>query len=467
MKSVKQMKHRIYIPLSALLTTLLLGVCLGSATAQEPVSYTLKEILGVALENNNNVVKAKYDYEEGKAKTKEIKSAALPQVNINADLSDNVIRQALVFPKMFSDPTAGPDDYAVLRAGMQYSSSVSAQASQQLFNKSVLTGIKAAKISEDYYDYNIQRTEEEVIQQVSTLFYQAASLQAQRVVLEGTLDQTQKNLAITTDRFQNGVAKKLDVDRINVNLINLQTQLRSIDDSYASVINQLKLAAGLDMNLPVALNVPLVLDTATYHYDPAITMTEWNWENKVEFKQLSTQLSLYDLERKNFSAGYYPTLSAFANYTYTGQSNDFIFSGGANPLWFDVASVGIKMQIPVFDGLNKSAKVQQSKIRRMKTERDMTYTRLASNMAYQNALKSFETSYTSYLAQKDNVALANSVYDVTLQNYNEGVSPLTDLLQAEYSKIQSQSQLIESLLKVKQAEVALLKSKGEIKNLLN
>jgi outer membrane protein len=103
----------------------------------------------------------------------------------------------------------------------------------------------------------------------------------------------------------------------------------------------------------------------------------------------------------------------------------------------------------------------------MKTERDMTYTRQQSNMAYQNALKSFETSYTSYLAQKDNVALANSVYDVTLQNYNEGVSPLTDLLQAEYSKIQSQSQLIESLLKVKQAEVALLKSKGEIKNLLN
>ena len=63
------------------------------------------------------------------------------------------------------------------------------------------------------------------------------------------------------------------------------------------------------------------------------------------------------------------------------------------------------MNIPVFDGLNKSAKVQQSKIRRMKTERDMTYTRQQSNMAYQNALKSFETSYTSYVAQKDNVAL--------------------------------------------------------------
>ena len=464
MESIKHMKHKIKISLS--LTIVLLTLCVGVTVAQQPVSYALKDILGVALENNNNVIKAKYDFEEGQAKTKEIKSAALPQININADMSDNVVRQAMVFPKMFADPTAGPNDYAVVRAGMQYSTSVSAQANQQLFNKSVLTGIKAAKVSEDYYSYNIARTEEEVIQQVATLFYQAASLQAQRHVLETTLSQTQKNLAITTDRYQNGVARKVDVDRINVNLTNLQTQLRSIDDSYANTINQLKLAAGLDMNLAIKVNVPLVLDTATYQYDPAITISEWNWENKIEFKQLSTQLSLYDLERKNFSAGYYPTISAFAHYTYTGQSNDFIFSGGADPLWFDVASVGVKMQIPVFDGLNKSAKVQQSRIRRMKTERDMTYTRQQSNMAYQNALKSFETSYTSYLAQKDNVALANSVYDVTLQNYNEGVSPLTDLLQAEYSKIQSQSQLIESLLKVKQAEVALLKSKGEIKNLL-
>jgi outer membrane protein len=467
MELMQHMKHKIQILKTTPVIFTLLTFCAGMTMAQQPVSYRLKDILKVAVENNNNVVKAKYDYEEGLAKTKEVKSAALPQVNINGDLSDNVIRQALVFPKMFSDPNAGPDDYAVLRAGMQYSTSISAQATQQLFNKSVLTGIKAAKVSEDYYNYNITRTEEEVIQQVSTLFYQAASLQAQRMVLDSTLSQTQKNLSITMDRYRNGVARKLDVDRINVNLTNLQTQIRSIDDSYASIINQLKLAAGLDMNAMIEVNEPLVYNATTYQYDPAITMSEWKWENKVEFKQLSTQLSLYDLERKNFSAGYYPTLSAFANYTYTGQSNDFIFSKGANPLWFDVASIGVKINIPVFDGLNKSAKVQQSKIRRMKTERDMIYTRDASNMAYQNAMKSFETSYTSYLAQKDNVALANSVYDVTLQNYNEGLSPLTDLLQAEYSRIESQSQLIEALLKVKQAEVALLKSKGEIKTLLN
>jgi outer membrane protein len=429
--------------------------------------YELKQVLEMAIHANNNIVKARYDYEEGKARTKQVKSAALPQININADLSDNVIRQAFIFPKAIADPTAGSDDYLVLRAGMQYSLSTSAQVTQQLFNKSVLTGIKAAKASEEFYQNNIARTEEEVILQTSTLFYQAASLQAQREVLESNLEQTNKNLKITSDRFANGLARKLDVDRLKVNVANLQTQLRTIDDNHSSIMNQLKLSIGMDVNAPIEISEPLLADSATYQMDPSLLTNGWSFENRIEYRQLNNQINLYDLERKNFSSGYFPTLSIYGSYTYNGQSNDFVLASQANSLWFDIASVGVKLSVPVFDGFNKSAQIQQSRIRRMKVERDLAFVKQQSNMEYMNAGKSFETSYQSYLAQKENVELANSVYDVTLQNYNEGVSPLTDLLQAETSRIQAQSQLIESLLKVKQAEVALLKAKGEIKTLLN
>lgn len=466
MEYIKHMKSDRFVRMVPL-TLMVLVLSMSFATAQTPATYTLKDMLKVALENNNNIIKAKYDYEEGELKTKEVKSSALPQININADLTDNVIQQAFVFPAMLGDPNAGPDEYAVLRAGMQYSTSITAQATQQLFNKSVFTGIKAAKVSEDFYRQNIERTEEEVISQVARLFYQSSSLKAQRLVLESTLEQTQKNLRITTDRFEAGLARKVDVDRLKVSVTNLQTQLRSIDDSYSNLLNQLKLVAGLDVETEIEVSEPVLEDNSSYLIDPALASAELTWENKIEYKQLSTQLSLYDLERKNFSSGYYPTLSAFANYTYTGQSNDFVLSGNANPLWFDVASIGLRLSIPVFDGLAKSSRVQQSKIHRIKTERDMKFTEQQANMEFQNAMKTYQTSYENYVAQKENVALANSVYDVTLQNYNEGVSPLTDLLQAESSRIQAQSQLIESLLGVKQAEVALLKAKGEIKNLLN
>lgn len=450
-----------------LLVLLIIGTFAASGVNAQQQPYTLKQVLEMAVQANNNIVKAKYDYEEGEAKTRQVKAGALPQVNVNADLTDNVIRQAFIFPKAFADPTAGPDEFMVLRAGMQYGLSTTASATQQLFNKSLMTGIKAAKASEEYYRNNIVRTEEEVILQTSNLFYQAASLQAQREVLQSNLGQTNKNLKITTDRFQNGLARKLDVDRLKVNVANLQTQMRTVDDNYSNILNQLKLSIGLDVNTAIELSEPILTDSAAYEINPALVQDDWKFENKIEYRQLTNQINLYDLERKNFAAGYFPTISAYGNYTYNGQSNDFILKSGSNPLWFDIASVGLKLSLPVFDGFSKSAQIQQSKIRRMKTERDLAFTRQQSNMEYLNATKSFETSFESYQAQKENVALANSVYDVTLQNYNEGVSPLTDLLQAETSRIQAQSQLIESLLKVKQAEIALLKSKGEIKTLLN
>lgn len=449
------------------LLVFLMGFGVSMAQAQEPKSYTLKEALELALRQNSAIVKAQYDYQEGEARTKQVKSAAYPQVNINADLTDNVIRQAFVFPMAFADPNAGADDYMVLRAGMQYSLSTTASVSQQLFNKSVLTGIKAAKASEEFYENNIVRTEEQVIMQTSNLFYQVASLQAQREVLQSNLDQTKKNLNITSDRFENGLARKLDVDRLKVTVANIETQLRSVDDAYSNLLNQLKLSMGVDVNTPVEISEALLENTSDYVVNPELATDDFEFKNKVEYRQLMNQINLYELERKNGAAGYFPTLSAFANYTYNGQSNQFFLSSGSKPIWFDIASIGLKLSLPVFDGFNKSAQMQMSKIRRMKVEEDLAFTKQQSNMEYLNAMKSLETSFASYNAQRENVSLANSVYDVTLQNYNEGVSPLTDLLQAETSRIQAQSQLIESLLKVKQAEIALLKSKGEIKNLLN
>src|SRR5690606_21719098 len=191
------------------------------------------------------------------------------------------IQQAFVFPAALGDPNAGPDEYRVLRAGMQYSASVTASATQQLFNQSVLTGIKAAKVSEDFYNHNIARTEEEVIQSVATLFYQASSLDAQRKVLESTLEETRKNLKITTDRYEAGVARKLDVDRIKVAVTNLETQLRSVDDSYSNLINQLKLVAGLKVDAALELEEPFGDDVTAYQIDPTLTADDWAFENKI------------------------------------------------------------------------------------------------------------------------------------------------------------------------------------------
>jgi outer membrane protein len=381
--------------------------------AQEVQRYSLRQCIQQAMKENVSILKAQLDEDEGKQKTKEVTATAFPQINATGELIDNVLRQAFVFPAALGDPNAGPDDYIVLRGGLQYTASINVQANQQIFNQSLFTGIKAARVSEDYYRLNRERIEEETIYQVASLFYRVAALKTQQIVLETNQEELQKSLTITNDRFNNGLARKLDADRLRVSLTNIQTQLATMKDTYNVLISQLKLLIGLnkDFAFDIDFQLPTDLDSAFLNYTPGTLDTEFVWEDKIEYKQLTTQRSLYQLERKNYSAGYYPTLSAFASYTYQGQTNSFFLSGDSNPLWFDVASIGLRLNIPIFDGLRKPAQMQQSRIRQIKTEKDLAFVKQQSSAISENATRSLEVNYKNFQAQRQNVQLANSIYD--------------------------------------------------------
>src|SRR5690349_21351194 len=105
--------------------------------------YTLKQCLDYALESNAKIDKARYDFHEGEEKTREVKAQALPQVGGSASYTDNLIVPSLVIGDQ------------VIKMGAQYNTNIGAEASQQLFNQSVFTGIRAAKVSEEYYNQNL------------------------------------------------------------------------------------------------------------------------------------------------------------------------------------------------------------------------------------------------------------------------------------------------------------------------
>lgn len=446
---MRRVKKSIVV-LTAAAITLIMGVAQG----QDSLKLNLKQSLGIALKENNQIVKAQYDSEEGIYKTREITAQALPQINASAGYTNNLIVPSLVINDQ------------VIRAGLQYNTTLSAEATQQVFNQSVFTGIKAARVSEEYYNQNLERTEENVIQQTALLFYQTVAIQAQRNVLASNIQEVEKNLRIAEDRFKNGLLRKIDVDRLRVNKTNLNTQLLSLDNSYARSLNQFKLTVGIDLATPVVLDVPVISTTEMYNVDPYLINSEWQWEKKIEFQQFNTQLKLYDLERQSYASGYFPTLSAFARYSRTGVSSELMIPSD-NSNWYNTSAVGLTLSVPVFDGFRKSSQIQQSKIHRVKTERDMSYTKQASQTNHTDALNALRTNYSNYLAQMENVELAGEVFKVITQNYNEGISPLTEMLDAETSYLIAQNQLIGALLKVKEAEVDLLKAKGEVKNLLN
>jgi outer membrane protein len=98
------------------------------ALAQEAASdgnYSLQEMLELALEHHVEIRKADLSILEGQQKVREVKAQALPQLNGNANLTDNLLLPVLILPGEF---TGNPGTVSQVRIGTQYNFAASASA---------------------------------------------------------------------------------------------------------------------------------------------------------------------------------------------------------------------------------------------------------------------------------------------------------------------------------------------------
>ncbi len=66
-----------------------------------------------------------------------------------------------------------------------------------------------------------------------------------------------------------------------------------------------------------------------------------------------------------------------------------------------------------------------------------------------------------------NVELAQKVLNNTRSNYQLGLAPLTDLLDAQNALSEAQNNHVAAMLNYRVAEIQLIKSKGMLKTLMN
>ena len=81
-------------------------------------------------------------------------------------------------------------------------------------------------------------------------------------------------------------------------------------------------------------------------------------------------------------------------------------------------------------------------------------------------LHQIENALITIRIQEENVALAKDVLENIQNNYKNGIAPLTDLLNAETAFTEAENNYTSALLDYKLAEVALIKSQGELTSLL-
>jgi outer membrane protein TolC len=189
-------------------------------------------------------------------------------------------------------------------------------------------------------------------------------------------------------------------------------------------------------------------------------------DRRVELDQLNTQIQLQQYDLKNNTSQYMPTIDFVANTRRNGAGNEFnqVFQ---SQNWFGSSLLGIAMNIPIFDGLSKSARIQKNRIVINQLENQRFY----QNDNFKNEIFTAKTNLRNNLnildVQLDNLELAKEVFEIARIKYQEGVGSNLEVVDADGALIEAEINYLAALYDGLISKVDLEKALGLLKADLN
>jgi outer membrane protein len=423
-------------------------------------SFTLKECINYSNTNNSNIKIAGYDVTISQKKVNEQIGTMLPQVDASGSYTDNLKLSTTVLP---GELMGQPGTQIPVTMGTKHNLSGSVQLTQKIFDPTFGIALNAAKISKQLSEQTLEKTSEQTAYNISITYYQTLVIEKQLNSLRATLVASEKLLESAELKYKNGMAKKVDVDKIRVSYNNTKSQLQQNELSYRQSLNTLKYEMGMPVdNTIVLLDTVLNINIQTLEAQA----DSFSVDRHIDYQLQKTNLIIYEMDKKRNKAGYLPSLSFSASYGFSAMRNKFDFteSGGD---WYPNSSIGITLKVPIFDGLQRNAKISQSKLNIEKSMENIRLTEQSIKVELSNSEIQYRNAVDNIHNEKDNLDLAENVYENTQLEYQQGAGSSLDLVQAESSYRESLNNYYNKLLNLYIAKIDLEQSKGTLMNYIN
>ena len=418
----------------------------GAVVAGAQEMLTLSQCLQRAIDNNlslkssrNELNKARYNLSENRAKL-------LPQINLVASFNDNFEP-----PVSVTDGSAYGKAYNVTKT-LQYNAAAGLQLQMPLYNQTVYTSIGIAKTVNNLNELSYEKAREDLIMQVSRMYYLAQNTEEQLKLVQENIARLKALRDITVAFYDNGMAVEVDVQRVNINLENLQVQYDNARAMLTQQYNTLKYVMDYPAEQQIAVPAADVNEMEKMQYNgPAM--------NQYELLLLQEKEKLVRQQTKIIKDGYLPSLSLTGSWMYSAYTDKFKnwFHSGESNHWYGSNGVGLSLRVPVFDGFDKRSRIRKGKID-IENAR-LTYESARKNVEtqYMNATNELLNSERNYLKQKDNYRLAENVCGVTTDRYREGIASMTEVLQDEMRVSEAQNNYLTAHYNYQVANLTLMK----------
>ncbi len=363
------------------------------------------------------------------------------------DGSGNVITKPAAEPKFF------PAQF-----GVPWQASAGFQFQQLLFQPDLFIALKARKKAVDFTEANIKVMEDSVKSNIYRSYYSVLIAEKRKSYLDESIRRFEKLKSDQEKLFKNGFIERLDLDKTQVGLNNLQTNATQIGNLIQIGYASLKFALGINQVDTLTLSDTLSVDLVK---KDLMSLSNFAYADRKEIQLLNIAKELQVLDVKRNKLGYLPTLSTYFNYSRNALRSDFSFFDFSQK-WFKTSLWGINMSIPIFDGGQKLNKIRQATLNLEKTQNTIQNLERAIDLQLNAANIIFANSLSTLEVQERNVSLADRVFSATKKKYEQGIGSSFELSQSEQDLETAQSNYFQSLYDAINARISYMKALGKL-----
>lgn len=397
------------------------------------LQLSLEDAQRHALEHNRSLKNATLEVQVAEARRWQTLATMLPQVSAKADYSN-----------MFGYSM----DLGQFKISMPNSITFNGTASVTLSGAQVV-GVQLEKIAGRMADISLKQTEQEVSDQVKTLYYSALAMEETVDLLEQNLVNLEKLQQHTLRSVEVGVAEQTDADRISVQVTSMKTSLNSTRRQLEMIYNSMRLQLGLSVATELALTQN-VDDLMQVENALALLDTEFVLDNNYNFQLLSENVALAQKQIALKKWEFAPTLSAFYQYTKVEYLSDELTMRSTPPNMF-----GLSLNVPIFSSGSRLKGVKMAQLAYQQQVNTYDDTREALLVQHRQLMYNLSSSFESYLSQKENMTVAQRLFDNVSRKYEHGMASSMDVTNTGTELVAAQSSYVQALLEVVTARIEL------------
>ena len=417
----------------------------ASLNAQEnKYSFTLQEAIGFAIKNNRAIQNAERDVKIAVQTKRETTAKGLPQINANIGYNNWLEQQVSLIPAEFFG--GAPGQFAEVLFGTKQTMNSAVTVKQKLFDGSYLVALQAAKVFLEISKNSKEKTINEIGKIVAYSYGNVLLVEENLEIVNSNIALLEKNVWEVSKVYESGLIEEESLQQLQLTLSGLKSNQRYSkrlkDLAYQMFNNSL----GLDLTAAVVLTNSL--DELVVFYSTLTTSRSENeFEEVIDFKIAVNSVKSDELLLKLEKSKALPTLNAFVNGSYSGNSQRFSFTENSQK-WFGASLFGVTLDIPVFSSFKRSASTQRARLNLEKSKSNLEDTTNKIKLEINTARSNYEFAVEDYEIKKKALDLSKNIATKNEIKFFEGLTTSFDLSQAQRQLYIAQQDYLQSMLNI-------------------